>query len=488
MVKLKRIYESKLFMESDKDKEDLKKYLGNDLYNDYMKIRDRIPKDQNDYKDFQKLKKLPIEDVKDFVGSFQSETDKRKEAKKGAKKIYSDSDWDIYKITTYPAAQLYGSGTKWCITGRYPNHEDMGESYFNDYIKDNHLDGGYYFCLDKHNPNRKYCILRSNKGTIHSIWIPEDSEIRDVDPDDVPNDLPDDVPYNGFNLGEEIHEYIDEKSSLNYFEYPVENLENELKERIENMSINKVEELIEYLSDSGIEDFDSFYEAILRGHGSMDSKIEVFDMLLKEKIPSEDWIGDHTLEEKCFEHLLKRILEDPTICDASYFDQVFYDMITSYGLDRKKYSCVQDIQTLLSVLDNCSDDVINSNIDDTIIPSIVSALDKKILLNKTFIQKLFEHGLDVGGFIEQLKHIPESHKDLCMPILKLGVETDFVDLNDTGYDEDETVFEIALSHFRPSVEDIKWLVSHGGDLYRKDKAGKTIIDYIPKIKEWLNIK
>ena len=79
MVKLKRIYESKLFMESDKDKEDLKKYLGNDLYNDYMKIRDRIPKDQNDYKDFQKLKKLPIEDVKDFVGSFQSETDKRKE-------------------------------------------------------------------------------------------------------------------------------------------------------------------------------------------------------------------------------------------------------------------------------------------------------------------------------------------------------------------------------------------------------------------------
>lgn len=53
MVKLRRISESELFLESEKDKEDLKNHLGEDLYNDYMKIRDRIPKDQNDYKDFQ---------------------------------------------------------------------------------------------------------------------------------------------------------------------------------------------------------------------------------------------------------------------------------------------------------------------------------------------------------------------------------------------------------------------------------------------------
>ena len=82
MVKLRRVYEYWCF-ESEKDKEDLKKHLGDDLYNDYMKIRDKITKGDNDYKDFQKLKKLPIKDVRSFVDNFQSETDRRKEAKTG---------------------------------------------------------------------------------------------------------------------------------------------------------------------------------------------------------------------------------------------------------------------------------------------------------------------------------------------------------------------------------------------------------------------
>ncbi len=173
MVKLRRVYEYNCF-ESEKDKEDLKKHLGDDLYNDYMKIRDRIPKDQNGYKDFQKLKKLPIEDVQDFVDNFQSEADKRKEAKKGAKKLYEDSDWLVLKITTYPAAQYYGSGTKWCITGRYDGHEERGEEYFNNYIEDEDLDGGYYFYIDKKNPSKKYCVLQTKDKKIHSIWNAKD--------------------------------------------------------------------------------------------------------------------------------------------------------------------------------------------------------------------------------------------------------------------------------------------------------------------------
>lgn len=174
MLKLKRVYEYWCF-ESEKDKEDLKKHLGDDLYNDYMKIRDKISKDGNDYKDFQKLKKLPIEDVKSFFDNFQSETDKRKEAKKGAKKIYDDGDWLVYRITTYPAAQYYGKNTKWCITGRYPGHEGRGEEYFNDYIDDNNLDGGYYFYLNKKDPSDKYCVLQTQDGDIHSVWDATDT-------------------------------------------------------------------------------------------------------------------------------------------------------------------------------------------------------------------------------------------------------------------------------------------------------------------------
>ena len=169
MVKLRRVYEYNCF-ESQKDLFDLKDHLGDDLYNDYMKIRNKIPKDQNDYRDFQKLKNLPIEDIRDFVDNFQSEVDKRKEAKKGAKKIYDDKDWLVYKITTYPAAVYYGSGTKWCITGRYLGHEGRGEEYFNDYIERRNLDGGYYFYINKKDPSEKYCVLQTKDKKIDSIW------------------------------------------------------------------------------------------------------------------------------------------------------------------------------------------------------------------------------------------------------------------------------------------------------------------------------
>ena len=186
MVRLKRVFESYLYLESKKDLDDLKAYLGDKLFDDYMKIRDRIPKDQNEFKDFSKLKKMDKKDIQDFVSSFQSKSDKRKSDKtEGAEKLYEDSDWVVYKITTYPAAQLYGKGTKWCITGRYPGEEGRGEYFFDKYIRENNLDGGYYFYISKKDPKEKYCLLLKNSGKIHSIWDAEDthkgSSIEDLD-------------------------------------------------------------------------------------------------------------------------------------------------------------------------------------------------------------------------------------------------------------------------------------------------------------------
>ena len=180
MVKLRRVFESELFLEAKKDLDDLKAYLGDKLFDDYMKIRDRIPKDQNDFKDFSKLKKMDKKDVQDFVNSFQSKSDKKKQDKtEGAEKLYEDNDWVVYRITTYPAAKLYGKGTKWCITGRYPGHEGRGEEYFNDYIEDNNLDGGYYFYITKDGSKEKYCVLQTKDKKIHSIWSEDDTQIGD---------------------------------------------------------------------------------------------------------------------------------------------------------------------------------------------------------------------------------------------------------------------------------------------------------------------
>ena len=188
MVKLRRVFESDLYLESKKDLDDLKNYLGDKLFDDYMKIRDRIPKDQNEFKDFNKLKKMDKKDIQDFVSSFQSKSDKKKQDKtEGAEKLYEDEDWVVYRITTYPAAQLYGKNTKWCITGRYPGHEGKGQEYFDDYIEENDLDGGYYFYISKHDPKEKYCVLQTEDHKIHSIWDAEDtnrgSGLKDLDVD-----------------------------------------------------------------------------------------------------------------------------------------------------------------------------------------------------------------------------------------------------------------------------------------------------------------
>lgn len=209
MVKLHRVsliesylIESKdLVLESKKDLEDLKDYLGDDLFDSYMDIRDKISDPK--FKDFSKLKKMDKKDIQDFVSSFQSKSDKRKQDKiEGAEKIYEDADWIVYKITSYPAAQLYGKGTKWCITGRYEGAESQGEGYFNDYISRYDLDGGYYFYISKKDPDRKYCLLLDKDGDIHSIWSADDTDMRDADKEDLPSDLP--------NIkGIDIQEYLD---------------------------------------------------------------------------------------------------------------------------------------------------------------------------------------------------------------------------------------------------------------------------------------
>jgi len=164
--------------EGKKDQEILNNFLGDDYYNKYQDIRNKI-KDP-DYKDIYKLIKKDPDEVKNYIDNFKSNADIRKAKKsEGAELIYKDNLWKVYRITTYPAAQLYGSGTTWCITGRYDGHESRGEEYFNKYIDDYDLDGGYYFYI-KNDGRTKFCLLRCRDGEIQSIWNAEDNQV-DVD-------------------------------------------------------------------------------------------------------------------------------------------------------------------------------------------------------------------------------------------------------------------------------------------------------------------
>ena len=171
------------FIESKKDQEILQSFLGDEYYDKYNAVKNKI--NDPEYKDIYRLIKKDPEEVKQFIDSIQSNRDIRTAKKtEGAELIYNKDGWKVYKITTYPAAQLYGSGTKWCITGRYAGHEERGEQYFYEYIDEYNLDGGYYFYI---HGNDKYCILKRTDGSIADIYDAADNpmtkgELYDAEP------------------------------------------------------------------------------------------------------------------------------------------------------------------------------------------------------------------------------------------------------------------------------------------------------------------
>lgn len=164
-------------IEGKHDQEVLQNFLGDEYYDKYNAIKNKIK--DHEYKDIYKLIKKDPDEVRDYIDNIQSKRDIRSANKSdGAKLIYDKDGWKVYRITTYPAAQLYGKNTRWCITGRYEGHEERGEEYFNEYILDHNLDGGYYFYIKG---NKKYCLLKKKNGKIDSIWNAADEDIYEND-------------------------------------------------------------------------------------------------------------------------------------------------------------------------------------------------------------------------------------------------------------------------------------------------------------------
>ena len=166
-------YLESLLFEGKQDQENLLNFLGQDYYDKYNLIKNKIT--DPEYKDIYKLMKKDIADVEDYIDNLekkQSNMDLRRKAKdSGAKLIYNRNGWKVYRITTYEAAVQYGKGTKWCITSKH----DEGRWYFNNYIVNS--DGGYYFYINTKNDNEKYCLILNKNGSIRSIWNAQDHEL-----------------------------------------------------------------------------------------------------------------------------------------------------------------------------------------------------------------------------------------------------------------------------------------------------------------------
>ena len=554
MVKLRRVFESDLYLESKKDLDDLKSFLGDKLFDDYMKIRDRIPsvsdlnkkypvfndkewddeteklfikkysnlrkdpiiqksKEYKDtpnissisdnnksrslslyskmrdfvldtyftYRDFNKLKKQNKDVIQDFVSSYISTGDKKKQDKvEGAEKIYDGDEWVIYKITTYPAAQLYGKGTKWCITGRYPGHEEKGEKYFNDYIKQRSLDDGYYFLINKDNPSYKFCILRYASGGIDSMWNASDDDLVGVSNNEAPRgllDYIDELPF-----GDEIEDYLENTAGSDFDVSDA--LMSELMDS--NPNLNRIREYLEeyVLSDRLSEDnnLDYFYTAFQNDSAN----VEAFKELLKHYPPTASYFRNHTLNKECLDALIEDVKKQidfyKTDMSEDFFDALLQELfISSYDEDHGFFN---DKDTIMLLLSNCSDNVLENN--RHIYKGMSEALSDNILLDKNFIKMCFDKGLSYREYLFNIQEDSGSYNPRKWnDRVKAGVELG-LDLNENiGLSADLTAFYYILMSLLPSVDDVKWYLTHGADPDIKDAYGKTATYYASddKIKE-----
>ena len=120
-----------------------------DLVKKFHTNIDRIEnKDINSY-NYDELKKV-VEEAESRVTRSQKE----KEAKKGAVKLYEDGRWLLVKPETLEASCYYGAGTQWCTTSRNDGH-------FASYTKQ----GPLYYIIDK---SRE--LGRFYKIALHKNW------------------------------------------------------------------------------------------------------------------------------------------------------------------------------------------------------------------------------------------------------------------------------------------------------------------------------
>lgn len=130
-------------------------------------------RDLNQYASAADLIKATLELSKRPVG--------RSEAKRGATQIYDDGRFLIVRPSTPQSCQLYGAGTKWCVTS---NPKDVvwpaeGWDYWNEYHSQGFV---LYFLIDRESKERtadsKFAFVFSHDGKLVDLKNAFDRTIR----------------------------------------------------------------------------------------------------------------------------------------------------------------------------------------------------------------------------------------------------------------------------------------------------------------------
>ena len=178
-------------------KADQQKFIdkfGQENFDKFVKYKQRL-KNKNISTDILwHVKNTEKGDMDSIISELDNTLSKTQKAKEdvvnGADLIYKDDNWKVYHVHTYDAAAKLGSGTTWCITGRYGGATDRGEYYFNDYVRRYGLDD-YYFIFDLNNRDSatgdylKYCA-GVTKDPRKLVFLYNGMQDREIKNDGIP--------------------------------------------------------------------------------------------------------------------------------------------------------------------------------------------------------------------------------------------------------------------------------------------------------------
>ena len=165
--------------ESKQDEQRLIDYVGQDIANKFLTLRNKL---QSPYNDIYYWLKKDKQELVDYLDNYQSNREKDKQVKQeGAIYLGENNKYKVYEITSHRASCLYGKGTTWCIT-----MEDA--FYYDDYIEKG---ARFFFFLGK---DEKYALEYYPKTGLYRIYNKNDVVVYNVD---LPfNLLPKDVKLN----------------------------------------------------------------------------------------------------------------------------------------------------------------------------------------------------------------------------------------------------------------------------------------------------
>ena len=181
----------KLLNEAKQDDINFSNVFGQELLDRFKAQKQRMHSPQNDYYYWIRKSREDLEgtinELEDFVSQFENKISRRERAKlasEGAQVLYDDDEWIVLKINTYEAAQKYGAGSVWCITGRYGGHEEEGEHWFNHYKEEYGWD--YYFFIKKDGRDlegrqEKWCLCwNGDPDSEYEIWKGDQRELSET--------------------------------------------------------------------------------------------------------------------------------------------------------------------------------------------------------------------------------------------------------------------------------------------------------------------